>query len=279
MLPLPMSLKASAILAISLLLFAPLVSHSSSLTIYYNGTVTANANNGVFYLIGNNVTPVKVNGGNYTIKGNVVYFTAHNVTISYVANFSGVIKIIEPYNLTVTILLPSNSSLTYINPAPLSFKVVHGLFNFTFYSSNVLLLYSIQPSSGELTSVGKTNNNVSLGSNSLFVILILTGLVVTNSILGYTIYSFRKNMKKTKVDTTQEEKEGDESVIETQLNDRDLAVLNAIKSGASTLSEIMKVTNLPKTTTYRRVKKLVSLGYVQEIRKDGKIYYVYIKKD
>lgn len=264
-------MKYLLLIAVPLLLVTPLIAHSSSVTVYYNGTVVATVDNGVFYLIGSNVTPIKVIGGNYVMKGNVLYFSSNNVTLIYKANLStGVIKVDEPYNLTVNVLLPVNSIITYISPAPQSFRVSNGLFNFTFYSSSVIMLYTIP------TTLSTTQHNeISQGVNPLVVTLLAIGLAVTNSILGYVIYSLRKERRK--------EKEGEEKeeqpIIQAELNDRDLAVLNAIKAGASTLSEIMKATNLPKTTAYRRVKKLVSLGYVKEIRKDGKIYYVYAKKD
>lgn len=265
-------MKNLAMLIIPLLLFIPIVAHSSSLTVYYNGTVIANVDSGIFYFVGNNITSLKVIGGNYTIKGNVIYFNSNNVTLFYKANFSGVIKIDEPYNLSVNVLLPSTSSITYISPAPQSFKVSNGLFNFTFYSSSVVILYTSQVTSG----VSKTGGNAE-NIDTLAIVLLVIGLGITNSILGYVVYSLKKERSKRKEEEEGEEKE--ETITQAELNDRDLAVLNAIKAGASTLSEIMKATNLPKTTTYRRVKKLVSLGYVQEIRKNGKIYYVYAKKD
>jgi uncharacterized membrane protein len=57
------------------------------------------------------------------------------------------------------------------------------------------------------------------------------------------------------------------------LNERDKQVLDAIKSGANSLADIVKVTGLPKTTAYRRVKKLVRLGLVKEVREKGKVRY------
>ena len=48
--------------------------------------------------------------------------------------------------------------------------------------------------------------------------------------------------------------------------------------GTKTLADIVRQTGLPKSTAYRRVKKLVKLGYVEEIREEGKIRYE-IKKN
>ncbi|WP_252897076.1 helix-turn-helix domain-containing protein [Metallosphaera hakonensis] len=35
----------------------------------------------------------------------------------------------------------------------------------------------------------------------------------------------------------------------------------------------MRVTGLPKSTVYRRIKKLVKMGYLLEKRERGKIWY------
>ncbi|PVU76141.1 hypothetical protein DDW11_00050 [Sulfolobus sp. SCGC AB-777_G06] len=50
------------------------------------------------------------------------------------------------------------------------------------------------------------------------------------------------------------------------MDNRDLLVMEAIKRGYKTLSEISNFTGIPKTTTYRRLKKLTSLGYLQETK-------------
>ncbi|AWR97999.2 helix-turn-helix domain-containing protein [Acidianus sulfidivorans JP7] len=253
------------LLLVFTLLF-PMLSFSftPSLVVYYNGTVIAHANKGEFYLVGKNITNLIILNSKYNISNNTVYLYNYS-TIEYNAAFpKGIIKVQEPYNLSITILIPSTSDISYVSPAPTSFVERNGLFNFTFYSSNVLILYS-------LPTTYTTNNNKNNESLNLLVILIIAGLILTNSVLGYVLYLFRK-MKS-------EDKNNKTEIIESTLNDRDLLVLNAINSGANTLSEIIKVTKLPKTTAYRRLKKLVSLGYIQEVRKDGKIYYIAIKKD
>ncbi len=70
------------------------------------------------------------------------------------------------------------------------------------------------------------------------------------------------------------EPETEEAVLDDSvLNERDKQVLDAIKSGANSLADIVRVTGLPKTTAYRRVKKLVRLGLVKEVREKGKVRY------
>jgi len=60
---------------------------------------------------------------------------------------------------------------------------------------------------------------------------------------------------------------------ESEINERDKQVLEAIRAGNKTLSDIVRATGFPKTTAYGRVKKLVKLGLVRELREKGKVVY------
>ena len=62
-------------------------------------------------------------------------------------------------------------------------------------------------------------------------------------------------------------------IVSEKLDNRDLLVMEAIKRGYKTLTEISNFTGIPKTTTYRRLKKLTSLGYLQETKEYGRVYY------
>lgn len=62
-------------------------------------------------------------------------------------------------------------------------------------------------------------------------------------------------------------------IVSEELDNRDLLVIEAIKRGYKTLTEISNFTGIPKTTTYRRLKKLTSLGYLQETKEYGRVYY------
>ena len=61
-------------------------------------------------------------------------------------------------------------------------------------------------------------------------------------------------------------------IIHERLDNRDLMILEAIKRGYKTLTEISSYTKLPKSTTYRRLKKLTELGYLTNYREYGKVY-------
>ncbi len=261
------------LIALALFAFAVTVSHSSTLIVFYNGTVIANiSGESRFQLVGHNVTPIRVSGSSFSVQGGLVYFSnKSNVTISYVASFSkGVISFNEPYPLNITLYLPSSSTVTYMSPAPDSFSLQGKCYKLSFYSDNVTVLYYL-PSTVGGSAISQPNYN-----------LIYTLIAVLVGLNGFFAFSIVKLLRarnvvaqvpEAKEQPKEEAEEKEEQQSEGRLNDRDLLVLEAINKGNYTLSDIMKFTKLPKTTAYRRVKKLISLGYVEEVKKEGRTFY------
>ncbi|EZQ10574.1 TrmB family transcriptional regulator [Candidatus Acidianus copahuensis] len=234
-------------------------SQDSTITVYYNGTVYAKLYGiSKFNIIGDNISRIIVKGTSFILNSSTLYFNNSSkiITVSYRASFpEGVIEINEPFNSSISVLLPSTFTLSYISPEPTSFELSGNLYNVTFYSGGVEILF--------------TPSNVHKETYDLPLIGIL--FVANDTILGYAIFSLIKTKSK-------EKKEEEIDLKEEELNERDLAVLDAIKNGASTLQEVIKITKLPKSTAYRRVKKLVKLGYVIEAREEGKVKYILNEK-
>jgi len=253
---------------ILLLLLLPLITvpviilHSSILNIYYNGTVEAELTGNVnqFVLIGHNITNLKIIGAKYNLSGNTLYLTPSNTTVFIYYNAilpRGVIQINEPYNATINIYLPLNSSINYISPQPYSFNVMSDYYNVTFANVNsVILLYTL-------------SSHVTTAQNELEIPMIIGGLISSDAVLvSLIIFLLRRG----NVRVLKEEESVD--FVPEVLDERDTIVLEAIKMGTNTLADIVRQTGLPKSTAYRRVKKLVKLGYIEEIREEGKIRYV-----
>lgn len=57
------------------------------------------------------------------------------------------------------------------------------------------------------------------------------------------------------------------------LDDRDRAIISALKSGPMTPQELIELTDMSKATFYRRIKRLISMGYIEQVKKEGKVYY------
>jgi hypothetical protein len=64
-------------------------------------------------------------------------------------------------------------------------------------------------------------------------------------------------------------------IVSEKLDNRDLLVIEAIKRGYKTLTEISNFTSIPKTTIHR-LKKLTSLGYLQETKEYCRVYMISI---
>ncbi|MCQ4342296.1 MAG: helix-turn-helix domain-containing protein [Sulfolobaceae archaeon] len=75
--------------------------------------------------------------------------------------------------------------------------------------------------------------------------------------------------KGVQVERVEDDNEEAVSLEESELNEREKQVLEAIRAGNKTLSDIVRATGLPKTTAYRRVKKLVKMGLLREVRRRG----------
>ncbi|AGJ63552.1 helix-turn-helix transcriptional regulator [Saccharolobus islandicus] len=255
-------MKILLLLLLPLITVPVIISHSSILNIYYNGTVEAELTGNVnqFVLIGHNITNLKIIGAKYNLSGNTLYLTPNNTIVFIYYNAilpRGVIQINEPYNATINIYLPLNSSINYISPQPYSFNVMSDYYNVTFANVNsVILLYTL-------------SSHVTTTQNELEIPIIIGGLISSNAVLvSLIIFLLRRG----NVRVLKEEESVD--FVPEVLDERDTIVLEAIKMGTNTLADIVRQTGLPKSTAYRRVKKLVKLGYIEEIREEGKIRYV-----
>ncbi|ADX83545.1 helix-turn-helix domain-containing protein [Sulfolobus islandicus] len=255
-------MKILLLLLLPLITVPVIISHSSILNIYYNGTVEAELTGNVnqFVLIGHNITNLKIIGAKYNLSGNTLYLTPSNTTVFIYYNAilpRGVIQINEPYNATINIYLPLNSSINYISPQPYSFNVMSDYYNVTFANVNsVILLYTL-------------SSHVTTTQNELEIPMIIGGLISSDAVLvSLIIFLLRRG----NVRVLKEEESVD--FVPEVLDERDTIVLEAIKMGTNTLADIVRQTGLPKSTAYRRVKKLVKLGYIEEIREEGKIRYV-----
>ncbi|ACP38993.1 conserved hypothetical protein [Sulfolobus islandicus M.14.25] len=255
-------MKILLLLLLPLITVPVIISYSSILNIYYNGTVEAELTGNVnqFVLIGHNITNLKVIGAKYNLSGNTLYLTPSNTTVFIYYNAilpRGVIQINEPYNATINIYLPLNSSIDYISPQPYSFNVMSDYYNVTFANVNsVILLYTL-------------SSHVTTAQNELEIPMIIGGLISSDAVLvSLIIFLLRRG----NIRVVNEEESVD--FVPEVLDERDTIVLEAIKMGTNTLADIVRQTGLPKSTAYRRVKKLVKLGYIEEIREEGKIRYV-----
>ena len=252
------------LILLSLTLFPFIAKGYAIITVYYNGTVVAHIyNESKFTLVGDYAEGLRVIGSKYNFTNDQIYLeNGSNVTIYYQTTLKGVIKAQENYNFTLNVILSSSMVITYLSTSPYSFSVINNFYNISFKDvNNVVILYA------ESNVITKNSTNI---SELLILALIIIDLILV-SLLVWLFLGRRKIALQRREDVTP-------TIVNEVLDERDKMVLEAIRNGAKTLSEIINKTGLPKATAYRRVKKLINLGYVEEMRERGKVYYKF-KKD
>lgn len=266
-------------LLVVLVLLHSAVAQGGTMYVFWNGTVILQGSQGSQFFLPAEAKATLYSNGAFLIHGdNVTFINATRVEFLTKPQ-TGVISLQgEPGNLTVYLLVPTNYSISYVSPQPNYFLTKNGFYNLSFSSGgNIILLY------------GTASN----GERQNLEVYLVGGLIVVNSLLialvVYTMFRRREDgsVLKTQIPetaTVREERgevdvslERDPESLDVEdgnsLNERDKIVLEAVGKGASTLAELTRVTGLPKSTVYRRVKKLVRLGYVKEVREAGKVRY------
>ncbi len=236
------------------MIFSLIFTAYSTVNINYNGHVIIYDTESKELYIPQNARNLSINV-KYIDENNTIILSSIPATISYYENFSGVISFSENFTSKITVILPSSIKLSYISVSPISFKYYNNHFNLTFISKNITILYYVD---------NYTLTQVSHNKISFLFIGFLVSLFSTAFLLFFLI-------KRNKINISFEENTN-------ALDERDKKIIEAIKKGADNLTKISEMAQLPRTTVYRRVKRLKSLGYLEEIREKGKVKYL-IKGD
>ncbi len=156
----------------------------------------------------------------------------------------GMVTISEPFKSRISMELPYCANISYINHpcSLLSYNKSDGKTFVTFCTNCITIIYCI-----------KTN---SIFSNPFLYI----GILSTAGAITIIYKIMRRKSNKVEVQIQ-------------DIDERDKKIIEAIKVGADNLTKIAEMSSLPRTTVYRRVKKLVKLGILNEIRENGKVRY------
>lgn len=173
-----------------------------------------------------------------------------NVTVTYVtelAELQNGIYVAEFYNPydNLTIVLPSNSVVLEVSKLEYMLKTKES-YHLVFTKGPVRVVYMFLES--------KTDQ----GWVTLWVVI--SGVSVVGAVTAYALFKVLK--RKVKV-----------SKVLKALDERDRAIIEALKSGPKTPQELIKAADISKATFYRRIKRLVESGYVEQVKKEGKVFY------
>ena len=198
-----------------------------------------------------------------------VFFTAvHNTTtiVYFTSNLTA--KKGDEWTLTIrspwktTVILPSEALVYEISPEDFEPTLVNGKVGFTFNPGTVEIKYILIPAPIQSNTTRPTATRPdNTGSGEEFWVLTAKTLVIVVVVVAIFLY-VKRFRKKKGTEALEELDERDRKIIET-----------LIREGELTAQELIEKTSIPKTPLYRRLKKLVSQGYVEAITRSGKTYY------
>ncbi|MFP3080663.1 MAG: winged helix-turn-helix transcriptional regulator [Acidilobus sp.] len=168
------------------------------------------------------------------------------------------------------VFLPPQSTPIYVSPVPQQVFYVNGSPALVMPSGPVTIEYMMSPPVSTTTtvvahsvtttsSITPTTTTTRAPSPSYLLPLIIVVVIVAAGGAGAALVMRRR---------------GGGGPAEA-LDDRDRAILSAISKlgGEATASQVMGETNIPRSPLYRRLDKLVRLGYLEEgVRGNTKVY-------
>jgi len=172
------------------------------------------------------------------------------------------------------VVLPGDAIPVEVTPANPRPVLVNGTPGLLFYSKNISIKYILSPSIS--TGTGGFGGTTSQGggpgghgrNNILKTAVIALSIIVAGAGL-YLYYQARKR-RSSKTPGTLEKQEVQ---VRIGLDDRDRLILDALKDGEKTASELMTLTGIPKTPLYRRLKKLLEAGLIEAVDEGGQRVY------
>lgn len=174
----------------------------------------------------------------------------NNVTVTYVTELAElqdgtyVAEFYNPYE-TLTVVLPSNAVVLEVSTLEHMYKSGE-FYNLVFSEGRVRIVYTFLESGPKQ------------GLGTLWAVA--GGVSVAGAVAAYMFFRvLRRRVKRGKE-------------LEA-LDERDRAIIEALESGPKTPQELIRATDMSKATFYRRIKRLIDLGYIEQIKKEGKVFY------
>ncbi len=200
-------------------------------------------------------------------------FTAvHNTTtiVYYTSNLT--VKKGDEWTLTIhtpwriTVILPPEALVYEVSPEDFEPTIINGEVGFTFNPGTIEIKYIIIPSPIQSnttqlqpTITTQTTSNQT-SSEEPWILAAKTAVIIV--VVLVIFYYIRLKRKETRGRILEELDERDRKIIEL-----------LAREGELTAQEIIEKTKIPKTPLYRRLKKLVSQGYLEAVNRSGKTYY------
>jgi len=155
----------------------------------------------------------------------------------------------------VTIILPENAIPIHIEPEPVTIDRINNRIVIELEPGNITITYLF-------IAEFKTTQTTPLPQPYIpttFIILMSIGGLIT-AIAAFTIAKFlrRPRMKKKLV----------------ELDEREKLIIKILKERGEVLAtDLLRLTGIPKASFYRRIRRLIALGYIEQVKKKGRTIY------
>ncbi len=159
----------------------------------------------------------------------------------------------SPWNTGV--ILPEEAIVLEVNPETFDVDIINNTAVLVFPPGTVTIKYMIIPGVAEPPSSG---NYPPLVSGDVFIYILLVLLVIGAAIILIRSLRSRRKIK----------------IEKHVLDERDGQIIKVLEDyGELTAKEIMEKTGIPKTPLYRRLKRLVKQGYLEQKTLSGVTYF------
>lgn len=159
-------------------------------------------------------------------------------------------------NYPVKVILPENAIPIYINPEPKTMSKIDERIVIELEPGNVTITYLfIAKSKTERTSPPPSQPYIP----TLTMLTVIGGLIAIIIILFFVVRFTKKSKVRRK---------------SIELDEREKHIIKLLKEhGEMSASDLLKLTGIPKASFYRRIRRLITLGYIEQVKKKGRTIY------
>ncbi len=204
----------------------------------------------------NTPIPVQYNGTHVTLtilsnNTSIAYYTSN---LTWKKGYEWTLRVSSPW--TITIVLPSDSLVYYVEPEDFDVTVIDNEIGFRFKPGVIEVKYLIVPLPPATST--NTSSQGGLGFSQLYFTIPLAVVVA-----GIGLFMYLRKAR------------GREEL--RLVDERDKMIVKVLlEEGELTPQEIVEKTGIPKTPLYRRLKRLEKQGIIGKRVSGGRVYY-YVK--
>jgi uncharacterized membrane protein len=215
----------------------------------------------------------------YSIKGNnaeILNIGSTKISISYLTQdlttkMGQYWTISTSYPASIVLVMPKNASIISLNCVPELIENADGLLTLTMPPGNNEVTYTAQPVFTEQTNTTEKDNSLELWQ---IITVASLSLILVLSLVGWRLLKNRKSKTKSQAQEIVAEVDIDKLLSKNrELRQDEIQVVRflADNHGKAFESELFELLNLPRTTTWRLIRRLegMEIVYVKKSRRQN----------